>query len=266
MAKRRIRLYIDESGDHTFRPTSAGDSHRRYLCLLGCAFETVHYKAEFSPVFEALKSTHFECDTDEKIIFHREDIVARRHPFSCLTDKEKCAAFDADLLSVVAGADFRAFAVLIDKATIATKKFGPLPSHPYHTGLLAMMERYCGWLAFTGSEGDVMAESRGGREDLALKAAYKTVYNAGTRYHNKEFFQSVLTSNELKLKKKEHNICGLQLSDILAYPARRDMLCNIKRGAELTGMTRTFAEVLMKKYNRQVYQGRISGYGKIFLT
>lgn len=266
MAKRRVRLYIDESGDHTFRPTSAEDSHKRYLCLLGCAFEVSNYKSEFSPLFEALKSVHFECDTDDKIIFHREDMVARRHPFSYLTDRAKCAAFDEDLLTVIAGADFRAFAVLIDKAAISTRNFGPLPSHPYHVGLLAMMERYCGWLSFTGAEGDVMAESRGGREDLSLKAAYKTVYDAGTRYHQKNFFQSVLTSKELKLKKKEHNICGLQLSDMLAYPARRDMLCDIKKGAPLTGMTKTLSEVLTKKYNRQVYQGRISGYGKIFLT
>ena len=266
MAKKRVRLYIDESGDHTFRPALAGDPHRRYLCLLGCAFETNHYKSEFSTAFEALKTVHFECDADEEIIFHREDIVARRHPFTCLTNREKRAAFDANLLAVVTDADFCAFAVLIDKATIATKQFGPLPSHPYHTGLLAMMERYCGWLAFTGAEGDVMAESRGGREDLSLKAAYKTVYDAGTRYHKKEFFQSVLTSKDLKLKKKEHNICGLQLSDMLVYPAKRDMLCNIEKGLPLTGMTKTLAEVLAKKYNRQVYEQRINGYGKIFLT
>jgi hypothetical protein len=266
MTKRRIRLYVDESGDHTFRPAAVDDPHKRHLCLLGCAFETEIYIKDFVPAFETLKATHFAHDPDDKVILHREDVKARRFPFSCLCDRAKAEAFDNDLVGLLKKSSFRAFAVLVDKATTQGKNFGPLPSHPYHIALLAMMERYCGWLAFTGKEGDVMAESRGGREDTSLKSAYRTVYDAGTRYHDKDFFQSVLTSKELKLKKKEHNIAGLQLSDLLAYPARRQILHEIRRGYALTGITKVCVEILDTKYNRQEYTGKIPGYGKIILA
>lgn len=266
MAKRRVRLYIDESGDHTFGPSTVGQPHKQYLCLLGCAIEADYYTTDFTLAFEKLKTTHFAHDQDEKIVFHREELKARSGLFSCLKDKDKAHAFDSDFIALLKSAQFRAFAVLVDKATTRGKNFGPLPSHPYHIGLLAMMERYCGWLAFTGREGDVLAESRGGREDTALKSAYRTVYDSGTRYHSKDFFQQALTSKEIKLKKKEHNISGLQLADLLAYPARRQLLCDIKKGNVPTGITKTVADILETKYNHQVYDGRVFGYGKILLV
>ena len=266
MAKEKIRLYIDESGDHTFRPNAVGQPNAQYLCLLGCAFETQHYTTTFVPALEKLKETHFSPDPDEEVILHREDLIARRGPFACLKEKERASAFDSDFVALLKSAQFRAFAVLIDKATTAAKSFGPLPSHPYHIGLLAMMERYCGWLTFTGRQGDVLAESRGGREDTSLKSAYRTVYESGTRFHNGEFFQKVLTSKEIKLKKKEHNVAGLQLADLLVNPARRQVLCDIKKGGAPTGLTKTLTEVLEAKYNHQIYDGRVFGYGKILLV
>jgi hypothetical protein len=48
-----------------------------------------------------------------------------------------------------------------------------------------------------------MAESRGGTEDGLLKAAYTAVWEGGTNFHNKEFFQSSLTSKEIKIKRSK---------------------------------------------------------------
>ena len=75
-----------------------------------------------------------------------------------------CKAFDGELLDMVSKAPFRAFAVVIDKLSIEAKHFGPVGAHAYHIGLLALLERYCGWLRFGKWTGDVLAESRGGRE------------------------------------------------------------------------------------------------------
>jgi hypothetical protein len=263
---RRCRLYVDESGDHTFEAASHDHAMRRHFCLLGCAIEDRHYVEQFVPSFDSLKQKHFEHHPDEPIVFHRLDLSKRVGVFRVLRDPAKANAFNADLLNLLQNTQFRVFAVLVDKKNTRTKKFGLLPSHPYHIALLAMLERFCGWLTFTRQVGDVMAESRGGREDVQLKSAYETIYNSGSRFRKPEFFQQVLTTTQLKLKKKEHNVPGLQLADLMAYPAMRRMLADLSRYSQPDGFTRTIAELLETRYNSHVYDGRVSGYGKVFLV
>lgn len=69
-----------------------------------------------------------------------------------------------------------------------------------------------------------MAESRGGTEDMELKKVYQELYEDGTQFLSAQSFQGVLTSRELKLKKKIANIAGLQMADLLAYPIKQDIL------------------------------------------
>jgi hypothetical protein len=52
------------------------------------------------------------------------------------------------------------------------------PDHPYHYGLLALMERYCGWLDFNNATGDIMAESRGGKEECCPEERVSRIYRA----------------------------------------------------------------------------------------
>ena len=145
-------------------------------------------------------------------------------------------------------------------------KYGTYAFHPYHYCLAVLLERYCGFLNFSNFKGDALAESRGGTEDNRLKRAYRHIYQNGTRYHKENFFQSSLTSREIKLKPKSANVAGLQVADLLVYHARQDML--IERG-HVPDTRSTFAkeicEIMNEKYNRQIYDGRIDGYGKIFL-
>ena len=116
------------------------------------------------------------------------------------------------------------FAVVIDKLTTATRYYGPVSTHPYHIGLLAMMGRYCGWLKFSRTTGDVLAEARGGREDLLLKSAYLSIHSGGTSYRPSTFFEKTLTSKEMKVKPKTQNIAALQMADLLAHPIKRRIL------------------------------------------
>jgi hypothetical protein len=109
----------------------------------------------------------------------------------------------------------------------------------------------------------MLAESRGKREDLQLKAAYESLLSGGTTYHPGRFFQSALTSKEIKIKPKSQNIAGLQLADLLAYPAKRKILYDSNLAPALTGFTREMAEVIEGKYNRKFSTGQIDGYGKI---
>ncbi len=65
---KHYRLYIDESGDHTYHDLK--ESARRYLCLLGIIVETEQYRNSFHPELEALKQKHFPHNPDEPIILH----------------------------------------------------------------------------------------------------------------------------------------------------------------------------------------------------
>jgi hypothetical protein len=128
-----------------------------------------------------------------------------------------------------------------------------------------MLERYCGWLRFSRQKGDVLAESRGGREDGQLKAVYRQIHQGGTSFRPSQFFQGTLSSKEVKLKPKGANIAGLQIADLLAYPAKRRILEELGRGSPTSGFTKEVADLIEKKYNRRFVNGQVNGYGKICL-
>jgi len=202
---------------------------------------------------------------DEPIVLHREDICAKSGAFKCLSDSSKNRLFQEDLLRFIAASDFRAFAVVIDKSLTQNRHYGLSDANPYHISLAIMLERYCGWLRFSKQVGDVLAEGRGGREDKQLKAAYQAVCNGGARYFKPEFFSSILTTSDIKIKAKSADVPGLQLADLLAYAAKRRILEEQDRAKPLTGFEKEVADLLESKYNRHSYDGRIVGYGKIFL-
>jgi hypothetical protein len=261
----RHRLYIDESGDHSVRGVTAAQWDKRYICLLGCAIEVEYCRTTFNLEFEAFKSLHFESDPDDPVILHREDLKAKRGPFRVLSDSDRNLSFNRTLVEFVASIDFRLFAVVIDKLNCQGRHFGPVTAHPYHIGLLAMLERYCGWLKFGRHTGDCLAEARGGREDLQLKSAYTSVYSAGTRFHSRDFFQTTLTTKEIKIKPKTQNIPALQFADLLAYPAKRKILGDLGIAPPPTGFTLEMANALEPKYNRRYMTGTVMGYGKVLI-
>lgn len=257
------RMYIDESGDHTYYETE--DPTKRYLGLTAIIVESEHYRKNFQPSLEMLKQQHFPHSPDEPVILHREEIVNKRGPFWRLKDSEKEILFNEDLISFLSEQRYCVISIVIDKK-VHVKLYGVAAYHPYHFCLMALLERYCGYLNFYNSRGDVMAESRGGTEDRQLKVAYKSVYEGGTYYRNYEFFQKVMTSVEIKLKTKWRNIAGLQIADILAHPCKQEILADLKKctvSEDNFGMQ--ICRAIRSKYNQQVYEGRIWGYGKIFI-
>jgi len=259
----RYRLYIDESGDHSSSDTERAD--KRYLGLAGLMFEQTKDYKMFQAGFQGLKEAHFPHDPDYPLVLHRTDILHKRGIFKCLQDEQRCAAFDRALLELIVRSTFRIVAVVIDKTEHGSKTYRSL-THPYHYAIHAMLERYCGWLARFGQQGDVMAEARGGEEDRELKRAYREVYFAGTGYMKKAVAQKALTSRELKLKPKEANVAGLQLADLLAHPLTRDVLIDYGRIEDRRSLFAVeLARAIEPKYNRQVYENRIRGYGRILL-
>ncbi len=256
------RLYIDETGDH-FR-TDPTDLGKRYLGLIGVCFDRDPY-LKFQGDLEDFKRKHLPYDPDDPPILHRKDIVNHHGSFRVLMDEGKRAAFDAGLLELFKAAQFRIVAVVIDKHSHLQKTYRSL-THPYHYCLEALLERYCGWLAFTNRRGDVVAEARGKIENEAFQEAYESVWERGTRWMQTSKVQATLTSKHAKIKPKYLNIAGLQLADLLAHPLTRDVLAAEGRLQDCgSSFASDIANVAKAKYNRQMFDGRIRGYGRVLL-
>lgn len=77
-------------------------------------------------------------------------------------------------------------------------------------------------------------------------------------------FQSALSSRELKLKAKTANIAGLQLADLLCHPVKQWVLQkNGFYNEALAPFSVQLMEIVERKFNRQLYDGRLEGYGYV---
>lgn len=285
-SKKLYRLYVDESGDHRYGKNNTlfttmqfrgktikyphddyielEDNQKRYLSLTGCIIEKEFYDGTFCIEMETLKKNHFNYDPDDPIIFHREDMVNKRNSFYRLRDPIKEATFNNDFLDFLHNMEYKIITVVIDKKN-HIEKYGKTAYHPYHYCLMAILERYCGLLSYLNAKGDVLAESRGGNEDQKLKMAYKELYNSGSKWRSNVHFQSALTSKEIKLKKKNDNIAGLQLADSLAHPLKEYVLIKYGRMSKQEDFGTVIVKTVKRKFNKHLFNGRIEGYGTIFL-
>lgn len=278
--QKRYRLYIDESGDHTYGKNNIirsnngiicenyypelEDVSRRYLLICGVLIEQEYYKYFFQPELESIKKSNFNYDPDEPLILHREDIIGKRGKYWILRYHEREKKFNEDILNFIKKHDYRIISVLIDKKS-HIERYRESAYHPYHYCLTAILERYCGFLNYINAVGDVMAESRGKNEDNELKNEYINIYNRGTQFRKPGFFRNVLTSKEIKIKQKKSNIAGLQISDIIANPIRKQILFEKGIIDEFKGFSKDICDAIVGKFNKHMYSGKIDGYGKIFL-
>lgn len=132
-------------------------------------------------------------------------------------------------------------------------------------GVHFIYEQYRDYLIHIRRCGDVMAESRGGKEDRLLKHVYETVGKTekGWQPQCGGPFQPAIMSEELKVKPKSANISGLQLADLLAHPCRHQILREFGRTGEEPG---PFAKRLLAafgyKFHRHIDTGQVKGSGK----
>jgi len=127
---------------------------------------------------------------------------------------------------------------------------------------MVILERYVSWLEWKREAGDVLIESRGKKENRLLEAAYRRLYKNGTASVPAEKFQKYLTSGEIKIKPKMDNIAGLQLVDLIAHPAYRDLICFKTKEAMKVEFGRRVVEILYRsKYRRSHWDGHVEGWG-----
>ena len=181
----KYRMYIDEVGNSDLG--ASDNPNHRYLSLTGVIFDLIYVQEVVFPEVENLKKRYFNSHPDEPVILHRKEIVNKRPPFDNLLDPTVEEAFNADILSLLANLEYTVISVLIDKLE-HKNRYQTWRYDPYHYCLKILIERYILWLQKQVSVGDVLAESRGGKEDRRLKDSFERVYNNGTEYIKPELF------------------------------------------------------------------------------
>lgn len=209
---------------------------------------------------EAIKAEIFGSHPDDPIILHRKDIINRKRPFHALRDPEIEERFNNLLLAYLIGLDFTAMTVVIDKRE-HMEKYTVWRHDPYHYCLEILLERFVFLMRDRNSEGDVMAEVRGGKPDRRLERSYAGFYTNGTSYISEKQMKRFLTSLSLKMRPKSANVAGLQIADLIAAPSAQHArsIYNgepspTRFGAKIIGVLRS------EKYYRGL-RGQIERYG-----
>lgn len=258
----KYRLYIDEVGNPDLEASQ--DPNHRYLSLTGVILELGYIDSRVFPALEGLKRRYFGSHPDEPVILHRKELVNKKHPFEALRDPAIERTFNAELLGLLADLDYTVLTAVIDKLE-HVQRYQLWRFDPYHYCLTVLVERYVLWPRRRDAVGDVMAESRGGREDRRLKDSFERVYSSGSDFIRPEVFAAYLTSKQLKVKPKSNNIAGLQLADLIAHPSFRATVAR-RQGEPLPenfgGQIAAILEA--SKYSRSP-AGEIEGWGRKWL-
>ena len=210
-----FRVYIDESGDHTYR--SIDELSKRYLGLTGVVINQRYYISQVPDAVETLKKKYFRYDPDNPPIFVRSRIIKRLSSFWVLRDKNINNAWEADLLGLLSSLQAQIFTVVMDKKQ--HKERFPIDTwNPYVYCLSVLLNRIRGWLNFRRATADVMPEVRGAAEDRQLLAAYTDLRTNGDTfgYATGDDYRVTYPVDELLFRKKEHNVAGLQIADLVA--------------------------------------------------
>lgn len=236
-------VYADESGDHSLTRI---DVNYPVFVLAYCI---VHHAANsaLSAALSTLKLRHFGHDT---VVLHEREIRKATGEFGFLNDRAKRGQFMNDVNALIAGTDFTAVAIAIEKHRhVATYRDNA--QSPYDLGVKYGIERVYSELLARGQQGKRVSfvfECRGRKEDTELELQFRR-YCDGDNHH------AASMPFEIRFVPKVANIAGLQLADLIARPIGRHVL-------QPGQLNRAF-EVIEPKIRRR--NGRVDGYGlKVF--
>jgi hypothetical protein len=252
------RLYVDEVG--TDGLTNLEKDKHRYLSLTGVAMKIDYARDHLTPNLNWVKSTVFNHDPDDPLVFHRKDIMGYKGPYECLRVEEKAALFNKAMLRLYDVSEYVVITALIDKLWMLKQEHWER-KHPYHYLMEVMVEKYTQFLERKSSIGDIMPESRQGKDEL-LQSAFASVRENGTDFVEPTRISSTIRAKSLKFRTKRDNIAGLQLCDLIAHPSHMFVRHKMQHDVCLGPFSRQVSDILwLRKYDRSPYNGKIMGYG-----
>lgn len=175
------------------------------------------------------------------------------------------ASWEAAVLGLVDKLPYLAITVMIDKHE-HKDRYKVWRFNPYHYCMLALVERYVMWLNAKGLTGDVLAEARYKKVDMALKRSFQYFYLHGSDGVPKPIAQKCLTSREIKFAAKKANVAGLQLVELIAHASHHGTRCKHTKIELGNHFGKRIYELLeAKKYRRHPKTLKVEGWGQKWL-
>ncbi len=215
----RYLLFLDESGDHGLKTI---DPSFPIFVLTGLLFSEESYKVTNQKI-NVFKNKFFGTT---KVILHRRDMRKYEKGFEILFDADIKRQFYTELNKILQAADYKIISSVIDKQK-HIEQYGKLADDPYEIALTFVLER----TLFEADEKrniasiQVTIEGRGKKEDALLAKRYNELLYRGTSQIESRRFINIY-DEELEVRLKKDNDCGLQLADLCAYPIARFFMNN----------------------------------------
>ncbi len=161
----------------------------------------------------------------EGIILHSHEIRKRYGPFAILNDPAIRAPFLQGISDFMTASDYSLILSGIHKQA-HKNRYGEYAANPYELALTFALERLLRGLRRRGHLPDtrviILAEARGKREDAELELSFLKTITEGTSFVGRDQFAAY--PMRLVFVTKAMNVVGLQLADLVTYPAARHML------------------------------------------
>jgi hypothetical protein len=251
-------MYIDESGDHTYKHTDNLDT--RYLGLTGVLILKDYYDKHVRSELEELKRRIFKYDPDDPPILVRSMIRNRKRWFYVLQDEALNKQWEEELINFIQGLEryMQVFTVVIDKKK-HLRDYPVRTFDPYAYSLSVLLNRSRGFLMKMHAKADILVEARGRVEDQQIMRAYVSLRTTGSLYGKAADYKKAYPVETLILKRKETNIAGLQLADIIAFGQKvQTVLENNKPYTrQLSGFTKrlnTAVNPMVNQYGRYLLE------------
>lgn len=239
-------LFLDESGDHNL---SIIDSQYPLFVLGGVIVDMDYAEGPLTEAVQAFKRRLFGRDD---LILHTADITRNRNGFEQLQDTAFRQRFYHELNDLMRNLEYMVVACVIRKEDHLAR-YGVAALDPYLMSLDVLVERFCFEIGPTTDGGVIVAERRGPTLDAQLELAWLNLKVQGTRH-----IQAVDIDDRIKglsLRRKQDNIAGLQLADLVVTPIGRYVL-----GKPIREDFRIVEEKL-----RCNHQGDYDGFGLVVL-
>ncbi|OGS22740.1 MAG: hypothetical protein A2252_08745 [Elusimicrobia bacterium RIFOXYA2_FULL_39_19] len=236
-------VYLDESGDHSLELVDK-DFPLFALAMFIC--EKEEYTSRIVPSIYNFKIDFFG---QENVVLHSRDIRKAQKEFGILTDSSKRKLFIERLNGLMSALNYELIVSVIKKQQ-HKDTYGINANNPYDLAIVFCLERLLPFLEDKKQTSvQIIAESRGKKEDEELYLSFIRTVTEGTVFNSKERFKQIEFS--LKFFPKAMNIIGTQLADLSAYPVARYVHNPYKENKAY--------EIVKDK----IYKGRVSGL-KIF--
>lgn len=216
---KKILVFLDETGDPSLRKI---DPDFPLFAIAGVVFDPADYPDTVFR-FNRMKLNYF---THEGVILHSREIAGREGDFSFLNNEDLRHSFLSEISQQVNLSKMKIAAGVIKKKELKEKYTDPF--NPYDLAFGLVFEKAFRYACNENVDYiNFIIEARGQKEDTELHSVFEYLkkkdkdgsIRAFPRYIDQDKLDKIHT--RLEFRKKQSNIIGLQLADLVGSPIAR---------------------------------------------